>query len=317
MLEQVDIGHYAKIPIHIARANVSESAKAVWRELAFMSSPEKPQAWIRQESLAEKMGLSTRTIRRLITELEKASLITPNGWHQGRHKNYNLTWTKMSDVGGQNGQECPTSPDENVHLPRTEMSRDGGQKCPHLNRVFKQNTEQNIYFSSFAKASADTEKILADYGEIWKKRFACLDGLSGRPSVEECVEQAMSHESRHKYSNPKTWIEIWLRNASSKWLQNFNRELNAPPTDPSLDKEAIARRCKADNARSKEYYNQPGPLPVFQHDPFPAKLQAEMDEIFARREPGFSEKLLQLMKKHNSSEQEAQSISPGSCQLSA
>src|SRR3989338_7719089 len=76
MLEQtIDIGHYAKVPLHISRSKVSESAKGLWRELAFMSSPEKPQVWIRQESLAEKMGLSTRSIRRLITELEKAQLI--------------------------------------------------------------------------------------------------------------------------------------------------------------------------------------------------------------------------------------------------
>ena len=190
------------------------------------------------------------------------------------------------------------------------MSRDGGQKCPHLNRVFKQNTEQNIIFKKtredFFDPESEKQNLLSDWGETWKKRFACLDGLSGRPSVEECVEQALNHTARDKAKDLKIYIEMWLHNAARAWISGFNREQNAPPTDPSLDKEAIARRCRADNLRTKEYYNQPAPLPVFQHDPFPTELQAEMDEIFARREPGFTEKLLQLMKKHNSSQQEAQ-----------
>lgn len=305
MLEQVEIGHYAKIPIHIARAKVSKSAKSLWIELALVSSPEKPQVWIRQESLAEKMGVSDRTVRRLIIELEKARLIIPNGWHQGRHKKYDLTWTNLSDVGGQSGQECPTSPDKNVQLRRTETSRDGGQKCPDLNRVFKQNTEQNnIFFNS----QPDPQKLLADWGDQWRKRFGCLDGLSGRPSIETCVEQAMSHESRHKYATPKVWCEIWLQNAARQWLVAFNREQNAPATDPNLDAEAKARRSQAESERSRRYYSQQAPLPSSNRNTIPPDLQAQVDKIMAENEVGFTDKLLRLMKQQKVTQRQPLSV---------
>lgn len=256
MLEQVEIGHYAKIPIHIARAKVSKSAKSLWIELALVSSPEKPQVWIRQESLAEKMGVSDRTIRRLIIELEKARLIIPNGWHQGRHKKYDLTWTNLSDVGGQSGQECPTSPDKNVQPRRTETSRDPGQKCPDLNRVFKQNTEQNIYFKKagedFSNPEVEAKTLLAEYGAKWTQRFGCLDGLSGRPTVQECVEQALNHTARHKCSNLRIYLESWLVNASKSWIRAYYHELTAAPTDPGLSPDAVARKLKAEQERREK-----------------------------------------------------------------
>ena len=56
-----DFGQYAKIPLHVARAAVSETAKAVWRELAFILRPHSPTVWLRQETLSQKLNLSTRT----------------------------------------------------------------------------------------------------------------------------------------------------------------------------------------------------------------------------------------------------------------
>ncbi len=50
-----EIGHYARTPLHGARAPVSETAKAMWRELAFLSSPEDPIVWVRQADFAKKL----------------------------------------------------------------------------------------------------------------------------------------------------------------------------------------------------------------------------------------------------------------------
>jgi hypothetical protein len=191
MLEPVDIGHYAKIPIHIARAKVSKSAKSLWIELALVSSPEKPQVWIRQESIAEKMDVSDRTVRRLITELENARLITRNGWFQCRHKKYDLSWTDLSDVGGQNGQECPTSPDENVQLHRTKMSRDGGQKRPDLNRVIVPASQQNLHQALYSRPQGMF--LFSFYLVVEKSDISITRG------IEAC--RRLSHQQRDGQSS--------------------------------------------------------------------------------------------------------------------
>ena len=65
--------------------------------------------------------------------------------------------------------------------------------------------------------------------ENWKKTFPCLDGKLGRPSLQECVEQALNHSSRQKYKDIKIYLDGWLRNASQRWLNHFKQ--NQPPVD--------------------------------------------------------------------------------------
>ncbi len=54
MTKRINIGHYARVPLYIARAPVSEMAKSLWRELAFVSSPEKPAVWVRQQNFISR-----------------------------------------------------------------------------------------------------------------------------------------------------------------------------------------------------------------------------------------------------------------------
>lgn len=60
--------------------------------------------------------------------------------------------------------------------------------------------------------------------ETWRKRFVCLDGLSGRPKFEDCVNQAMGHSMRKKDDDPKIWVELWLQSAEKMWIGGYNRE---------------------------------------------------------------------------------------------
>jgi hypothetical protein len=281
--ETNDIGHYARVPFHIATAKIPSRARDVWILLAMNCTPESAEVWVRQPMLAEQLNCSTDTIGRVLRELVTAKLIfATNKLHQGRYKIYRLAWANLQE--------------------------DVPQKCQNLNRVLIKQ-EQNIVFKKtredFSDPESEKQKLLTDWSDLWKKRFGCLDGLSGRPSIEICVEQAMSHESRHKYASPKVWVEIWLQNAARQWLVSFNREQNAPATDPSLDAEAKVRRSQAETERSRRYYAQPIMTPIAEATAIPSELQAQVDKILAENETGFADKLMRLMKTQRQNQKQA------------
>ena len=85
--ETTDIGHYARVPYHVATAKISSRARDVWTLLAMNCSPENPEVWVRQATLAEQLNCSTDTICRAIQELLRAKLLLPTQkLHQGRNK---------------------------------------------------------------------------------------------------------------------------------------------------------------------------------------------------------------------------------------
>ncbi len=57
----------------------------------------------------------------------------------------------------------------------------------------------------------------------WRKRYTCLDGLSGRPLLEESIKQAMGNKFRKKTDDPRLWVEQWLKNAEKIWMTRYSR----------------------------------------------------------------------------------------------
>ncbi len=200
--KKIDIGHYARVPLYIARAPVSEMAKSLWRELAFVSSPEKPAVGVRQHNFADKLNCCTRTIRRLIKELLEAKLIQKlPGKYQGRYVRYALNWVQ------QILEKAVKTVEKVVQQIKTTIIK-----------TAEQSTQKNTSL-----------ELLEKFGEHWKKTFPCLDGKLGRPSLQECVEQGLNHATRKKYTDVKIYLDGWLRNASQRWLAHFNQ--NKPPSD--------------------------------------------------------------------------------------
>jgi hypothetical protein len=68
------------------------------------------------------------------------------------------------------------------------------------------------------------DEIPPEVMTTWRKRFACLDGLSGRPRFDDCVQQAMSNRMRKKDEDPSIWVEIWLQNTEKMWIGSYNGE---------------------------------------------------------------------------------------------
>jgi len=218
-MSKSSIGHFARIPVHVARADVSETAKGLWRELAFLSSPQCPRVWVKQENFAQRLNKSVKTVQRALKELIAAGLIKFAGWMHGRYKTYKLAWKKFFSEDGQN---CPTTSDSTVVTPETSVSDDVGQQCPTIIREEKKSSEQNNSLS---------ERITAQV-QKWQERFKCLDGKNGRPTLKECIDQGLAHKSRHNYDNPMAFLEAWLRNAAGRCMVMYHKELAAAPSTP-------------------------------------------------------------------------------------
>ncbi len=155
MSSTIDIGHFARIPLHVAHANVPERAKGLWRELAFLSSPEKPNVWLRQQTLAEKLQCSVDVVGRSIKTLIKAGLLlATNQWHQGRYKVYQLVWSISCKTA-----EPPAAPMPD-HVP---------QKSTPIIRVEKQTTEHFL-----PNKKSWQEKICLFRWEIWQTHFGAM-----------------------------------------------------------------------------------------------------------------------------------------------
>ncbi len=160
-----------KIPVHILEAKISPSAKLLWIELSRVSSPKRPQVLANPNTMSEKMGLSVRTIRRLIRELVDAGLLIHRGYIEKRFKTYDLVWVPAKII----------------------------TKSP-------------------------LQELTPEVFDNWSKRFPCLDGLSGRPNLIQCVEQAMASPLRDKNADPKIWVETSLKNTARLWSEKYYAE---------------------------------------------------------------------------------------------
>lgn len=246
-IENKNIGHYARVPSHIITAKISARAKNLWTILALYSTPENPEVWIRLGSTADQLDCSIDSVSRALNELIKSKLLvkTPKYYH-GRYKIYVLIWEQP--------QVCNTTLRTSSTLadpPAAALPVHVPHRCGDINKI-RTNYEQIIFSKQAGDPEQEAEKLLADWGEAWGKRFTCLDGLSGRPSLHECVEQALNHSARHKASNLRIYVETWLRNASKSWVRSYFHELTAPPTDPSLSPDAVARKLKAEQERKEK-----------------------------------------------------------------
>ena len=129
------------------------------------------------------------------------------------------------------------------------------QICQPINRVLTEHRTEHFFSEPTQEPSvgkSEVDLLLQTYGEEWKEKFLCLDGLSGRPSLKECVEQGLAHKARKNYADVKVYLDTWLRNASQKWIFLFNKEQNASPTDSALDREAQKRRAESERLSQLE-----------------------------------------------------------------
>lgn len=210
-----NVDRFVKLPLHILKSRISPRALAVWSAISRNGSVQKPLVWVRQPTVAEDLHCSTDTVSRALKELEKAGFIAYTGFrHQGRHKIYRIFWaannvdaevSPTANLRTDLPQKCGNTLRIDAALPSAPVQEDNPQACRNLSRI-REEQEENI--------SLELEQVLSIFGPKFANMFPCLDGLSGRPTIRECVEHALNHESRHKCTNIRVFLENWLRNAT-------------------------------------------------------------------------------------------------------
>jgi hypothetical protein len=206
-----DIGHFARIPLHVARADVSETAKAMWRELAFLSSPESPIVWVRQADFAKKLNCCNKTIQRALKELVASNLLSFAGWLHGRYKRYKMAWKNFF------GEAEPVTVTPQVAVkPVVVVKAEKAEKVetptPALSNSSKKTPQE------------ETSEVLEHYEREYTQRFPSLDGRAARPGLRACIEQALNHTARYKHKDLKLYLDMWLTNAAQKWHPQFVRD---------------------------------------------------------------------------------------------
>ena len=142
--------HFAIIPAHILASGVSARAKELWAQCALVADKHKNQVWIRQATMAEKLGCSVRTIQRALKELIGARLMAcTRFWHQGRHKVYELAQRVMKQVSSRSGLSREGGNPSDIIAPATHdvprttnMAGHLRHQWRNLNRVLLTKKEQ-------------------------------------------------------------------------------------------------------------------------------------------------------------------------------
>ncbi|HLF67008.1 MAG TPA: hypothetical protein VI522_05255 [Gammaproteobacteria bacterium] len=149
----IDIGRYVRVSQDVMMAKVSPRAQQVWTQIALNGSPEKPDVWVRQPTVAEQLNCSTDTIGRALRELMRSGLIIETGkLHQGRYKIYRLNWNpaKREEAKTPTANvryNLPQNRDATIRTPASSPSAKAQdhvpQKCENLTKVLEEDNKNN------------------------------------------------------------------------------------------------------------------------------------------------------------------------------
>lgn len=97
---------YGRTPRALLRdPGISPQAKAVWALLEDHASPDSPMPFPSQDTLAEYMGVTARSVRSWLAELEQAGWleIVTESTPRGKRNTYRMMWNQGKDTSGGEG----------------------------------------------------------------------------------------------------------------------------------------------------------------------------------------------------------------------
>lgn len=257
--------HKSVIPSAFSLSKVSANAKELMMILLLYTGPNSPNLWVRQKSFALLLGISQRTFKRYLKELLASGFLVETGKvHPKGYKFYAISWLLAATQEAESNEDSPseeTAEQEDESNKGVTNLQGGGDKSdtpPVTNlALHKQNNLSEQLNNSFLESAQDSnlgkkrggELISADFKEKLKKEFFCLDGKSGRPTLDESIELGLAHKSRKNYDDVEKFLVFWLRNGSEKWFRSYEREKNGYSVQPALSAEEQAKERAERKAR--------------------------------------------------------------------
>ena len=292
--------HYCQTPKGIVHSKLTARAIHVYSHLALYASVRKPDVWLRQAHAAKELNRSTDYVYRGLKELLAKGIIVEAGrWHLGRYKYYTLLPLVKSE------EKKEAEPETNSESGTSRKSAERGtadlpdvvpQICGDINRTLPEHKSEQFFNGPAQHSKVEGKEIDSKFLEKMKKDFPCLDGKSGRPTIEECIENGLAHESRKKFNNLGIFLRWWLRNATKNWRASYKYEQTGGTGNPELSPEEqerarAERKAKVEkeqkardalDAEAKRMRNQKVAMPEFaaetpeQAAKIAAKLKASM-----------------------------------------
>ena len=141
--------------------------------LDYLRSQEKPELWIRQQTLAEQFNCSRRTIGRALKELKEAGLLTDlNQRHENRCKIYLLT-PRLRETSQQASEILTPAAQHQLRL--------YGRTFSGMFKMYDGRSGRPTFESCFAEVAGKLKDV-TDETELYAKIF---EGFRALPHLRE------------------------------------------------------------------------------------------------------------------------------------
>lgn len=200
---------FNQIPQQLFDANISLRAKWLWMLIVKNANPESTERWLKQQTYADLLHCSRRSIGRALKELIAAKLLTDlNKRHLYRYKTYRIEGLSPEPREGKI---------KKISREEAENIKSAKKRQELLELLCTPVPPENL----IPKA----KEALQAWGPIWKERFPKLDGQAGRPILESCIQKAAKDTTDPQYgriTNTTEFMETWLKTAS-EWFSNVKK----------------------------------------------------------------------------------------------
>ncbi|MEI6790559.1 MAG: hypothetical protein WCK42_05200, partial [Myxococcaceae bacterium] len=185
---------------------ISDRAKLLWFFMATDCLENATELWIKQQDYADKLHCSRSSIGRALKILIEAKLITDiKKRHLSRYKTYQIHQVIRNPV--QISETSPAYAKASAGTPLKKLSKRELEDIKTQQRI--QALLQTLRTPAEEKElNTKAREMLGVWKNAWKEKFPKLDGQSGRPYLESCVQKFAGDIGNWQYGRIPNHIEF-------------------------------------------------------------------------------------------------------------